>query len=180
MRRLIVPLAVVVLLLIGFAVTGANVDTVAQDATPAATEGHPVIGSWLADTDINSPDNNPSLIIFHDDGTFLELEEGMSDGIGAWEATGPNTALLTILFPNVDENGVFTGHAKVRVAVEVDESGDTFTADYTIEFLGADGSSTGELGPATAMGERIVAEEMGEPVAPLMEPEGTPTGTPAA
>ena len=179
MHRLLLSFAVISTLLIGIIATQPHLSTVAadHDDTPVAADQHPLIGAWLGDTDAANPDNAPSLLIFHADGTFVELEEGASDGIGSWEATGPNTANLTIYFPNVDETGAFVGYAKVRVQIEVDETGNRFTAPYTLEFIGADGSSAGELGPTTATAERIAVEEMGTPVGPL---PGAPAATPAA
>jgi hypothetical protein len=44
------------------------------------------------------------------------------------------------------------------------------TAEYTLEFVGPDGSSSGELGQAQATGRRIAVEPMGTPVGPLMAP----------
>lgn len=170
MRRLAILVSVVLSVLIGMVAASPGLSTVAQEGT-----GHPVIGAWLADVDTNDPENAPSLFIFHDDGTYLQTDPDGSNGIGAWEETGPNTAALTALFHNQEETGDFAGTAKVRASVEVDESGDALTAEYTLDFMDPDGASSGEMGPGMASAQRITVEPMGAPVAPMeMEEAGTP------
>ncbi len=173
MRRLLIPLSVMVVVLLGIVAARPSIGTDAQEATTS----HPVIGAWVGDGDANDPANAPSLLIFHDDGTFLQTDPDGSNGVGAWEETGPTTASLTVIFHGLDETGAFGGSAMVRAAVEVDASGTTLTADYTLDFTGADGMSSGEMGPGMATAERIVVEEMGTPVAPM---EGDEAGTPTA
>jgi hypothetical protein len=65
------------------------------------------------------------------------------------------------------EEDAFAGAFVVRASIEVDETGDTFTAQYTGEFVTPDGTRTGEYGPGTATANRITVEEMGTPVGPL-------------
>ena len=183
MRRAPLLLAVVALVLVALATAGRpGPGTAAQNATPAAGDGHPLVGSWLTDTDADDPTNPPSLSTFHADGTYLEVDaEGV--GVGAWEPTGERTAALTFLFQGLGEDGaVFSG--TVRATVEVAEDGQSFAGPYTIEFAGIPGLPAGELGPGTATGERIAVEPMGTPVASLAEafggaaasPEATPAG----
>lgn len=175
MRRLILPFAVVLILLIGITLGRPGLRTVAQEST----DQHPIVGAWVVDTEADNPDNPLSLIIFHDDGTFIETgSEGT--GVGAWEATGEQTAALTILFPPPAEEAGAPGFATVRVQIEVDETGDTFTGMYTVEFPGAEGSTSGEVGPVSVTAERISVEPMGTPVMSMEEmmgamAEGTPT-----
>ncbi|MEA2597705.1 MAG: hypothetical protein QOF01_4174, partial [Thermomicrobiales bacterium] len=50
----------------------------AQDATPSSridTAAHPLVGSWVIDTNADEPDNPPALVVFHADGTLIELHE---------------------------------------------------------------------------------------------------------
>jgi hypothetical protein len=175
MRRLGILLSVSIVALLGIVAARPSSDTRAQDGTPPA--GHPLIGAWLADTDADNPDNPPSLFIFHDDGTYVQADPDGTTGVGAWEATGPTTARLTAVFLGQDEAGAFGGSATVRASIEVDAAANTLTAQFTLDFAGPDGMSTGEMGPGTATAERIVVEEMGTPVAPM---ELGPAGTPAA
>lgn len=174
MSRRAVFVSIVAMLLLGGLALGQMPVVGAQEGTPGAMAGNPFVGAWDADTDTSDPSNPPSLIVFNRDGTYLQVDPGGS-GVGVWEATGPRSVALTILFHNQDENGN-VGTVKVRASGEVDASGDTFTATYTVEFTGPDGTSSGEMGPGTATGTRIAVEPMGSPVGPLIGPEGTPVG----
>lgn len=172
MRRWLCSLSILVVVLLGFVVARPGTGTVAQEAAD-----HPVIGAWLGDVDVNDPANPPTLLIFHDDGTFLQTDPNGGNGVGSWEATGDNNVALTAIFHGEDETGQFGGSVLLRASVEVDETGNTLTADYTLDFVQADGTSTGELGPGTASAERIEVEAMGTPTASM---EMEDTGTPAA
>jgi hypothetical protein len=181
MRRTLFLVPLVVVALAGWAALGRGSGAVAQDVTPSDLAGHPIVGAWLLDVAADDPTNPPALAIFHDDGTYLQADADGSTGVGAWEATGADTAALTALFHGQDEAGGFAGATKVRAIVEVADVGDTLTAEYTLEFVGPDGAGSGEIGPATATAERIAVEPMGSPVASMAEAmaaaeaEATPT-----
>ncbi len=175
MRHHTFVVPVVISALVGMIAIGSGRSAVAQEGTPTVVSGHPVIGAWLADVDTNDPENAPSLFIFHDDGTYIQADVDGSSGIGVWEATGSNTAALTALFHGEEESGEFAGTAMLRATIEVDESGDALTAEYTVDFIDPEGTSSGEMGPGMASAQRITIEPMGEPVAPLdFEDAGTP------
>ena len=146
-----------------------SVDTAAQDATPvgeATGDGHPLVGAWLLDAD--DPEEPPSLATFTSDGIFTRHEPDGADGVGSWEATGETTATVTFVSQFfTDEEGTVAS-TTVRAEVEVAEDGDSFTATYTLEFVG-EGFPEGEIGPGTADGERIAVEPMGTPVMSLEE-----------
>ncbi|MEA2596577.1 MAG: hypothetical protein QOF01_3046, partial [Thermomicrobiales bacterium] len=93
------------------------------------------------------------------------LHEREPDGVGTWTATGERTASLTIVYHDVDEALTLRGTIIIRAAAEVSADGDSFTAPYTADFVAPDGTSGGEIGPATAVGTRIVVEPMGTPEA---------------
>ena len=86
-----------------------------------------------------------------------------------WQPTGPQSADVTIHFQQADAEGA-TSTAIVRAAVEVAGDGQSLTATYTLEFIGPDGTSSGQLGPTTATGTRLAVEPMGTPVGPLVAP----------
>jgi hypothetical protein len=134
----------------------------AQDGTPAATAGHPVVGAWTADNDIDDPENPPALLIFHDDGTFAQANADGSDGFGTWVATGPSTAAVTFLFHELDDSGAFAGTLKINVAVEVSQAGDDLAGEFTAVFVGPDGTTSDAFSGAAAA-ERIAVEPMGTP-----------------
>jgi len=106
-----------------------------------------------------------------------------SDGVGAWAATGERMASVTIVFHEVDEALALESTSIARVTVEVSADGQGFTAPYTIEFVGPHGTASGELGPGTATGTRIVVEAMGTPEMTFGEffaaNDGAPAATPA-
>jgi hypothetical protein len=146
----------------------------AQDASPGAMAEHPLVGAWLLDTSGEETGNPSSDIIFHADGTYVESDvDGV--GIGSWEPTGDQTGAATFLFHQAGEDGAIST-VKIRATVEVAADGLSFTATYTLEFVGADGTSSGELGPGTATGTRITVEPEGTPVGPLGPPPGASPG----
>jgi hypothetical protein len=182
MRRAPLLLSLAVVVLLGLAVAGRG--AVAQEATPVVAPGgvHPVVGSWLADTDTDDPANPPSLLVFHADGTYVEVEADGA-GAGSWAATGERTADLTIVFLEGDggDEGGGGGMVTIRAAVEVAADGQSLTAQYTIEFTAPDGTSTGQYGPGGVTGTRIAVEPMGTPLGSFEdlfglfeEGEGTP------
>jgi hypothetical protein len=181
MRRfasLVVTLAVIVLGIAGF---DARSGATAQEATPTAMSGHPLVGTWLLDTNADDPANAPEVTIFTADGAYVSVDAEGFPNHGVWEATGERTAGLTIVSPGMEEEA-FAGTFLVRASIEVDEAGDSFTAQYTGEFIAADGTETGEYGPGTATATRITVEEMGTPAGPIevLFEEAAAAGTPTS
>jgi hypothetical protein len=168
MRRFGISVSVLTLAVVGLVLLGSRPSAVAQESTPAAMAGHPIVGAWLLDVDANDPASPPALAIFHNDGTYLQAESDGGNGVGVWEATGARQVVLTELLHEQDETGDFAGTLMVRATIYLDEAGDAWTAEYTLEFTGPDGTSAGEMGPGTATAERITVEPMGTPVGPLM------------
>lgn len=175
-RHTVLLLSVVVLL--GTLLIGGGRFVAAQDATPADTMGHPLVGSWMI-VDADDPEGVPFLGRFSADGGYSQVD---LDGpaLGAWEPTGETTANLTFSFL-ADEIGMGT----IRASIEVAPDGQTFTASYTLEFTDpATGESSGEIGPGTAEGTLMTVEGPGDPVASLDDFfggfEGTPEATPAS
>jgi hypothetical protein len=151
----------------------------AQEATPTTMSGHPLVGVWLLDTNADDPANGPEVTIFTADGAYISVDAEGFPNHGVWEATGERTAGLTIVSPGMEEEA-FAGTFVIRASVEVDETGDSFTAQYTGEFVTPDGTETGEYGPGTAIGTRLTVEEMGTPAGPfetLFEGEAAATPT---
>jgi hypothetical protein len=166
------------------AVGGMATATLAQGASPMTMADSPLVGAWIIDTDVNDPGNPPIENIFHADGTIIQVgnsgaqANGPGNAIGAWEPTGPNTAAATLVSYQEDDKGAVS-KTTVRATLEVAADGQSLTADYTLEFTGPDGTSSGQLGPGKASGTRISVEPMGSPVAPLgPPPSATPSATP--
>lgn len=170
MRRLSAATSILAisLLMIG----GLASATVAKDDS-LSTATSPAVGTWLL-TIVEQPTAPPTLMTIHADGTYLQWDTAAA-GIGSWEATGPNTGALSYDQYGLDDTGAI-GHTTVRATFEVAPDGNNLTAAYTVEYVGADGSDTGEMGPGTAMAVRIPVSPMGTPAMPL----GGPAPSPAA
>lgn len=174
-KRLLSSFAVIVL--VALAAFGLRSGVGAQDAT---TQGHPLVGTWLADTDTNDPANAMDTFTFSSDGGYIEVDATGDVQLGAWEATGGTTAILKIVSYQANDDGTPAGGYIVRASIEVAADGNSFTASYTFEFLSADGSSSGQAGPGTATGTRIVAEAPGTPVMSLEDLFSSSGGPPEA
>jgi hypothetical protein len=174
MKRISILAFLTTIVVLGLVVFRGTSGIGAQDATEMA--GHPLVGTWLLDTDTDDPTNPPSLASFGADGIYTEVDADGSAGMGSWEATGPDTAALT--FHGLGDEGMVT----VRAAIEVAADGQSLTATYTLEFTTPDGMGTGQYGPANVSGTKVVVEQMGTPVGPLEDLfsqfEGTPEATP--
>ena len=150
----------------------------AQEATPTARTGHPLVGAWILDRDVAHPTNPLQLVVATADGLYLGVDYGGRTAVGVWEATGPRTAAVTLRFFPADETVPFLGLAIIRGTVEVAADGLTFTAPYTLEVIAPDGTSSGEHGATTARGTRMMVEDIGDPVGTLAELEGATVATP--
>jgi hypothetical protein len=181
MRRLVIGCSAVAVLLAGGALASS---TAVEATTPpsAPAEVHPIVGAWLLTVD-EFPDEPPSLVAFHADGTYQEADADGTTGIGSWEATGPSSVNLTFMsiFPS-DDGGSAPSGQTIRAAGEVSEDGQTFTAEFSIELTG-EGAPAGEYGPGHVTGTRINVEPMGTPAGSLedlftqFEEGTTPAGT---
>ena len=173
-RPLAISLIATVALVLGFAITSA------QDASPDGASVHPLVGTWVLDTNVDDPADAPEMIVVSADGGYISVDAEGATTVGVWEATGDWTANLTVSTPQLTNDGSFGGTLVLRAEVEVDPSGNTFTATYTFELVWPDGARTGEHGPGTAQGTRLVAEPVGTPVGSLSEIfEGVAEATPA-
>jgi hypothetical protein len=129
--------------------------------------GHPLVGTWLLDTNADDPANAPEVAVFTANGAYISVDAEGFPSLGVWETAGEGTANLTIVSAEADEEGGFGGTFMVRAAIDVDDTGDAFTAQYTGEFVDPNGTATGEYGPGTATATRIAVEAMGTPAGPL-------------
>jgi len=141
----------------------------AQDATPAAMAGHPLVGTWIVDPEPDNPANVPSLVTYSSDGIVIDPVAGFA---GSWEPTGPTTAVFTLSGIPGDGSG---GYIAIRGPIEIDEATDTTTGPYTVTIVGADGTVQATV-EGTGRAIRLPAQS-GEPGMPLA---GFPTWTPAS
>ena len=159
MRRLAAATSILVIGLL--AIGGFASPTLAQDAS--ATADSPVVGAWLLDVG-NDPSSAPTTAIFHADGTYIQTD-GVATGIGSWAATGPSSGDLTFTAYGPDETGALWS-TTIRGSLEV-LADDTLSGTFSLEYVGPDGSLTGQYGPATATGTRIAIEPMGSDLTPM-------------
>jgi hypothetical protein len=187
MRRLSLLIALFVVALLGLSAVLSSPGSSAQDASPAAMDEHPLVGTWLADTDTQDPEDPPELVIASADGGWVEVDADGGVALGRWESTGANTANLTLWALGSEEEG-FGGTFIVRAMIEVAADGQSLTAAYTVEVIDPDGTATGEYGPGTASATRLAVEPMGTPVGSFEDlfaefgeefEEATPAASPA-
>src|ERR671910_657586 len=61
----------------------------AQEATPTANTGHPLVGAWILDRDTTQPTNPLQLIVATADGLYLGVEYGGRNAGGGGGGAGP-------------------------------------------------------------------------------------------
>jgi hypothetical protein len=145
--------------------------TAAQDATPAAMAGHPLVGTWVLDPSPDDPANAPAVAFFTSDGIFADPKYQFA---GVWEPTGPTTGAYTFLA--IIEEPDFNGYIAARGDIEVDASGDAWSLMGGATTIAADGTvvATDPPTPATATRLRVIgADGLGTAVPQV------PTWTPA-
>lgn len=152
----------------GMALAASARKTSAQDATPAAMAGHPIVGTWIVDNDTTSPTNMPSLVTLSSDGIVIDPVAGFA---GSWEATGERTGVFTLAGISADGPG---SYLLIRGPLETDEAGAPVATPYTVTIVGADGSVLDTV-EGTGQFIRFPAQS-GEPGTGMA---GFPTWTPA-
>lgn len=123
---------------------GMTTRVAAQD-DPTATS--PIVGVWVAPP---RGEETGSITSFSADGTLVDHETDGTAALGAWEATGPTSAIATfVFFTNEDD---FTGTATIRARLEYDEATDSISASYSVTGALPDGTvvwSSEELSTTT-------------------------------
>ncbi len=153
----------------------------AQDGTPAATAGHPLVGTWIVDRNPADPTEMPTTNVLTADGGLIDPSVGAA---GVWAATGPDTANFTLIA--IFEQGMaVTGHQAdgggsyfvVRGSLAVDAGGDSATATISQTHVAPDGTVLDQLAQGTATYLRLKVEPqdaVGQPLA------GFPAWTPSS
>ena len=154
---------------LGLALAATTRQASAQEATPAAMAGHPLVGTWIFDKDIANPSELPSVVVFTADGGLLDPSEGVA---GAWQATGPRSAAWTLV-DFLTEGPA--GYVVVRSTAEIDEGGDALAGPYSFTVVAADGTVLAS-GEASSTAVRLPIEPIEAGGTPLA---GFPTWTPA-
>ncbi len=158
---------------------GGGFGALAQDAEPADLAGHPLVGAWVVDTNVDADADAPEIGIFTADGTAFGL--GASRWVsGAWEAADDATGAATLVGV-FDANG--GGYVVLRGPHQVDADGNAWTCPCTFTVVAPDGTVL-DSGMATARGVRIPVETvdaagMPLPGFPSWAPAAMPAATPA-
>jgi len=149
---------------------------VAQDPEVA---DHPAKGSWTVESDPGDTEFSPRLMILSADGGAIFVSGEKLTGIGAWAPTDATSAAVSF---TVVTNG--PAQIVIRASIEVAPDGQSFTGTFTNEavFDPAGGGTSGEIGPGTISGTRLVPEAPGTPTSSFEEffapPQATPEATP--
>lgn len=177
MRRTSV-ISLLTIMLAGAVPIGGGRFAAAQDPGPA---DHPARGAWTTETQPGDAEYSPRLVTLSADGSALFVSGYQTMGIGSWAPSGDTTAIVTF---TVVTNG--PAQIVIRASIEIAPDGDSFTGTFTNEIMfdPAGGGTSGEIGPGTIEGTRLVAEAPGTPTMSFEEfvpsPAGTPESTPAS
>jgi hypothetical protein len=185
MRRRSVLLSVVPGVVTGALAIGRT--TEAQEATPDAMAGHPLVGTWIVDRNPADPTEMPTTNVLTADGGMIDPSVGAA---GVWVATGERTADFTLI-AIFEEGMAVTGQQTqgggsyfvVRGSLAVDAGGDTATATVSQTHVAPDGTVLDQLAEGTSTYLRLKVEPqdaVGQPLAgfPAWAPPSATTPTP--
>ena len=152
-----VVITLLAVMLSGAVLIGGGRFTAAQDPDPA---DHPAAGAWSVESEPGDAEYSPRLVSLSDDGSALFVSGYATTGVGRWEPTGETTAILTF---TVVTDG--PAQAVIRAEIEIAPDGASFTGTFTNEFIfdPVGGGTSGEIGPGTIEGTRLLAEAPGTP-----------------
>jgi hypothetical protein len=184
-------IVVVVSVFVGIAaVVGPGWGVGAGQERPSLTE-HPLVGSWQVEVSFEGmgPVTVTNLISFGGDGIVLAASGGqlptmpavagtglaLTEGHGAWIATGERTAEAAFRYLTLDQSGGISSTNTARMAVEVDAGGDAYGGAFTLDLVSPDGNPMGS-GRGTLRGERIGVEPGALGATPVAPPAATPVG----
>jgi hypothetical protein len=124
---------------LGLALAATTHHASAQDATPTAMAGHPVVGTWIIDRDPDSTAAAPTLNVFTADGGIIDPVIGVG---GLWQATGPRTLNFTLVGITAETlaGGGAGSYVVIRGSSEVDDAGESITGTASVTVVAADGT----------------------------------------
>ena len=172
MRRTVHVILVLAVVLLGLLATDHSLVTSAQVATPMAGQGF--VGSWrLTVSEAQAP---PFLALgtFGADGTVVvspppvvpaaphgpAIVVHTSAGHGAWEVTGPDTAIVTFMLLAADAEGNPFATRTVRTILVLGADGQSFSGEFDATVANPEGNRMAtESG--TIKATRLIAEGPG-------------------
>ena len=173
MRRVPGVLSVVAVLLVGVLAVDRTGPTTAQDA-----EGPDLAGSWRVAISFADGRTIVGLSTYGADGTAVSsglpaqpAPPGAPPGVvflslghGAWEATGPDAANVTVVHLRASPEGQPLGTLTARMAVTVGGDGQTYSGELVSTLADPAGNALATFS-ATLQATRIAAEAPGTPAA---------------
>lgn len=131
---------------------------------------HPIVGAWIVTMADSDPSAVPVLMTFGLDGSVLVTEtKGPNTatrtitGHGRWIRTADRAATFAYVYPQTDENGVFSGFLTYTASAEVDRNDVAWSrSSLSGELSREDGSSySGVLLPSSDLQLEAVRIEVG-------------------
>jgi hypothetical protein len=160
MRRRSVLLSVVPGVVTGALAVGRT--TEAQEASPDAMTGHPLVGTWIVDRNPADPSEMPTTNVITADGGLIDPSVGAA---GVWTVTGPDTADFTLIAIFAEAGG---SYFVVRGSLVVDAAGDTATATVSQTHVAPDGTVLDQMAQGSSNYLRLRVEPqdaVGQPLA---------------
>jgi hypothetical protein len=158
--------------------------SLAQEATPPALAGHPLVGTWAVMTTgglvPQTHGSDGSLIAafppsYVDPALGLAYQKGAhgGSGLGRWESTGERSGRFTFLQARSDSRGESVGTVQLAADLEVSEDGQTWTGTGPgVHIVVRDATNTVTLDHVVPSDPPMTATRMGATIESVM---GTPT-----
>jgi hypothetical protein len=135
------------------------------DPPPTDLATHPIVGAWTVQPAVGPP----SMVAFHDDGTYIEVSPLQGTGVGVWRATDGRSGEVLVEWPNRSESGrrqaaslpegYLQGWATLESTFTLGDDDLSYTGTYQMRRFYPNGVSFhGDQGAAIT-GTRIVADE---------------------
>lgn len=174
MHRASIFVSIIAVVLLGLIALDRTAPSAAQDASPMAGE-QGFTGAWRVTV---TPDQGPpgmGVGTLGADGTIVTSVQPVvpspgapggviftSAGQGVWEATGPETAILTFVVVAADGQGNRFGTQTVRASITLGADGQAFSGEASQTISDPAGNTVATM-PGTVQATRIVAEAPGTP-----------------
>jgi hypothetical protein len=188
-RRSVLASAVTGALASAFAV---GPTSMAQEATPTALAGHPLVGTWAVMTTgglVPQTHGSDGSFIAAFPPSYLDPALGLAyqkgahggSGLGRWESTGERTGRFTFLQARSNSRGDSVGTFQLAADLEVSEDGQTWTGTGSgVHIVVRDSTNTVTLDQVVPIDPPMTATRMGATIESVVPPMtrsmlGTPT-----
>ena len=133
----------------------------AQPAQPPSGGGQ-LVGTWLATITLNpappgDPPSFPAMRTFQRGGVAMETSASTpyrSPSHGVWERLGDHSYAATFSFFRFNSQGQYVGTARVKLNLELEQDGDTYTGSAVFEIFNPSGALI-VTGNTTEEGQRL-------------------------